>query len=82
MRAKIHQKPKHPDVDRVATLLVFLNRKIEMQIAHLRKEHEEGGLKLFSTVAKELSQAIGDSVGRGFNLEDSFSHFAPRDGKI
>ena len=41
-------------MDRVATLLVFLHRKIEIQIVKYKKEQENGGLKLLKDIGKEL----------------------------
>ena len=50
IRRKIYQNKRHKDVDRIATLLVFLHRKIEIQIDKFKNEQENGGLKILEEI--------------------------------
>ena len=67
-------------MDRVATLLVFLHRKIEIQIVKYKKEQENGGLKLLQDIGQELQNTISEGYENGFSIEDSFSFLKPQPG--
>ena len=48
IRKKIYANKRVQDVERIATLLVFLHRKIELQIVEYKTNFEKGGLKLLT----------------------------------
>ena len=45
-------------MERIATLLVFLHRKIELQIVNYKTSFEKGGLKLLTQLGNELAHTI------------------------
>ena len=68
---------RHKDVDRVATLLVLLHRKIEVQIVKYMKEQKNGGLKLLKDIGKQLHTTIAEGYETGFSIEDNFDFLKP-----
>lgn len=68
---------RHKDVDRVATLLVLLHRKIEVQIVKYMKEQKNGGLKLLQDIGKKLHNTIQEGYETGFSIEDNFDFLKP-----
>ena len=58
IRKKIYANKRVQDVERIATLLVFLHRKIELQIVNYKTSYEKGGLKLLTQIGTELGNTI------------------------
>ena len=77
VRKKIYMSKRHKDVDRVATLLVLLHRKIEVQIVKYMKEQKNGGLKLLEDIGKKLHTTIQEGYETGFSIEDNFDFLKP-----
>lgn len=48
IRKKIFSNKRVQDVERIATLLVFLHRKIELQIVNYKASYEKNSLKLLT----------------------------------
>lgn len=50
IRKKLYSNKRVQDVERIATLLVFLHRKIELQIVQYRTSYEKDGLKMLTQI--------------------------------
>ena len=70
-------------MERIATLLVFLHRKIERQIVNYKTSFEKGGLKLLTQLGNELAHTItgvnAEQMGKG--QDESFSFLRRVDEK-
>ena len=74
IRKKLYGNKGVPDVERIATLLVFLHRKIELQIVNYKTSFEKGGLKLLSQLGSDLAYTISGVHAQQWNAaEESFS---------
>jgi tetratricopeptide (TPR) repeat protein len=75
IRCKVLVNQKHADVERVATLLIFLHRKIEIQLVEYKEKEQSGQIKLLTDIGLNLQSSIGkinQSRGEGNVLgEDS-----------
>lgn len=66
IRCKLIKNRKNKEVERVSTLLVFLHRKIELQIVDLKENEERGKIKLLSSLSTKLTKHLQEE-------EDPFS---------
>lgn len=68
IRKKIFSNKRVQDVERIATLLVFLHRKIELQIVNYKASYEKNSLKLLTQLGQELQNTVrGEPIGDSFD---------------
>ena len=79
IRKKIYSNKRVQDVERIATLLVFLHRKIELQIVNFKTSYEKGGLKLLTKIGNELERTLQGKHPEAPE-EESFSFLKHLDG--
>lgn len=58
IRCKLIKNRKNKETERVSTLLVFLHRKIELQIVDLKESEQKGKIKLLNDLGNKLTKHI------------------------